>query len=242
MLEIDNLGVRYGRAITALRSTSLRVNEGEIVGIVGHNGAGKSTILKAVAGIVRPFEGAISFEGQPLKTDPAENIRRGIAFVPEDRRIFASLTVGENLRLGATIRKDRDVVDQDIERELARFTILGKLWKKGASTLSGGEQQQLAIARALISRPRLLLLDEPTLGLSPIMVDLMYDVAAQLRGEGVTILLVEQNARRVLELSDRVYVLASPGKVLGHGSKQELAQVPEVGEYLGFDFEPDGVP
>jgi branched-chain amino acid transport system ATP-binding protein len=224
MLEIDALRARYG-SIEALQGTSLAVREGEIVGLVGHNGVGKSTTLKVVAGLVRPAGGAITWCGSPLK--PGSAIRSGIGYIPEDRRIFGALTVLENLRVGATVRRDRDGVAGDLERELVRFPILRERLHQRAGNLSGGQQQMLAIARALLSRPRLLLLDEPTLGLAPIIVDQLFAIVAGLRDEGVTVLLVEQNVAKTVEVADRVYVMAPGGRIEREGTGAELAADPD---------------
>nr|WP_243752137.1 ABC transporter ATP-binding protein [Leucobacter weissii] len=226
--------VRYGKSIVAVQGASIEVREGEIVSLLGQNGAGKSTILKSIAGIVAPLSGTIRYGETDLTGKGAPRIPAGIAYVPEDRGVFASLSVGENLRLGAISRRDRREIDADVESQLERFPILRKYWSRGASLLSGGEQQQLAIARALMIRPRLLLLDEPTLGLAPIIVDLIFEVVQQLNAEGVTILLVEQNAVRSIDVSDRSYVIQAPGRILGSGDARQLADNPEVVEYLGF--------
>lgn len=239
LLDIDNLFVRYGKSVMALQGVSLTVAKGELVSLIGQNGAGKSTILKAIVGLVPVQSGSITFEGRSAADKKFSIIENGIAYVPEDRGIFASLTVGENLQLGAVSRRDKKTVQDDIARELERFPILAKYWSRGASLLSGGEQQQLAIARALLLRPTLLLLDEPTLGLAPIIVDLIFDVIEQLREEGVSILLVEQNAVRSMEVSTRSYVIQAPGKILGSGTPDELAGYDAVVEYLGFS--PNGL-
>src|SRR5207248_1345250 len=171
-----DLFVHYGR-VAAVQQLNLSVNEGELVGLVGHNGAGKSTTLWTITGILKPTSGRIGFEGRSIKDlSPDAIVRRGIALVPENRRIFGRLTVGENLRIGAAGRKDRRQVEADIRKVCERFEALGQLFDRGAATLSGGEQQQLAIARALLSRPKLLLLDEPTLGLAPLVVDRVFDI------------------------------------------------------------------
>ncbi len=233
MLRIDHLVVHYGR-IAALQGISIEVNEGEAVGLIGPNGAGKSTTLAAIMGLVRPTSGTVSFKGASLVgRAPAHIVRRGIALVPEGRRILATLTVGENLRLGATIRKDRGAVALDLEQVLERFAALRKYFATSAAKLSGGEQQQLAIARALLARPRLLLLDEPSLGLSPLMTDLVFETLDELRSSGTTILLVEQNAARTAEFADRTYVLRS-GVVTIAGAREELLQTADFANaYLG---------
>jgi branched-chain amino acid transport system ATP-binding protein len=208
LLDVAGLVVRYG-ALTAVRGVDLQVNEGEIVSIVGPNGAGKTSLVSAIAGIVSPVAGAVAFAGQSLGGIALEDVvARGIALVPEGRHIFASLTVTENLMLGATIRRDTDGVHADIDRLFDMFPILGQRRRQPAGQLSGGEQQQLAIARALLSRPRLLMLDEPSLGLAPTVVEQVYLLLKSLREQGVTILLIEQNAERVFGLSDRVHVMS----------------------------------
>jgi len=185
------------------------VNEGEIVSIVGPNGAGKTSLISAVAGIVAPAAGSIVFAGKSLVGIALEDVvARGLALVPEGRHIFGSLTVMENLMLGATVRTDADNVRADIDRSLATFPILAERRRQPAGQLSGGEQQQLAIARALLSRPRLLMLDEPSLGLAPTVVDQVYTLLKSVRDQGVTILLIEQNAERVFGLSDQVHVMS----------------------------------
>ena len=234
MLNVHDLFVRYGKSIVAVQGASIEVHEGEIVSLLGQNGAGKSTILKVIAGLQPPLSGQVQFGDTDLLHKGANRIAAGIAYVPEDRGVFASLSVGENLRLGAVTRRDRAEVDADVEMQLDRFPILRKYWSRGASLLSGGEQQQLSIARALMIRPKLLLLDEPTLGLAPIIVDLIFDVIQQLNDEGVTILLVEQNAVRSIAISDRSYVVQAPGRIIGSGTAQELADNAAVVDYLGF--------
>jgi branched-chain amino acid transport system ATP-binding protein len=205
LLTVENLEVRYGH-INAVRGISFTVAEGELVGVVGANGAGKTTTVSAITGLVRPAAGTIEFDGTSLRGQPPEKIaRRGISLVPEGRRIFSSLTVEENLRLGATAR-DQGETQEALERELERFPVLARYANKTAGNLSGGEQQQLAIARALMAAPRLLVLDEPSLGLAPQMVELVFDTLEGLRAEGRTMLLVEQNARQTVDLADRCLV------------------------------------
>jgi branched-chain amino acid transport system ATP-binding protein len=221
LLEVSGLMVRYG-AVTAVRGVDLRVNEGEIVSIVGPNGAGKTSLISAVAGIVAPAAGSIVFAGKSLVGIALEDVvARGLALVPEGRHIFGSLTVMENLMLGATVRTDADNVRADIDRSLATFPILGERRRQPAGQLSGGEQQQLAIARALLSRPRLLMLDEPSLGLAPTVVDQVYTLLKSVRDRGVTILLIEQNAERVFGVSDQVHVM-SGGEFGLSGSAAEI--------------------
>ena len=232
LLEVEGLDVHYGR-VQAVRALSLEVRPGEIVTLLGPNGAGKTTTLTAIAGQHRKASGRIELDGRPiLGLGPQPIASRGISLVPEGRRIFATLTVRENLLIGASSRKDRGGVNADIERELERFPVLRTYLDSEAGKLSGGEQQQLAISRALVGRPRLLLLDEPSLGLAPVLVDLVFDTIERLRADGLTILLVEQNASRALEVADRCYVMRSGELVLtaarGEVRAEDLAEV-----YLG---------
>ena len=221
MLNIRDLEVRYG-SIAALRGVSLEVRAGEIVGVIGPNGAGKSTLLNAVAGSVKAAGGAIEFEGQStLGKVPESIVRLGVSLVPEGRHIFTRLTVAENLALGATFRRDRTAIDADLESTLDLFPVLKQYYRSHAGKLSGGEQQMLAIGRALLARPRLLMLDEPSLGLAPIVVGRVFETMDQLRQRGVTILLIEQNAARTVELADRVYVLRS-GRVEFSGVREDF--------------------
>jgi branched-chain amino acid transport system ATP-binding protein len=233
MLSVDDLHVRYG-AITALRGISLTVAEGEIVGLIGANGAGKSTTLRSLVGIVRPTRGTIIFAGESLLGRTPESIvRRGISLVPEGRRIFPGLSVEENLRLGAAIQRDRAAIATDLERWYGFFPILGERRRQPGGTLSGGQQQMLAIARALMARPRLLLLDEPSLGLAPKLVDDVFKLIVQLRGLGMTILLVEQNVRMTLDIVDRAYLLKT-GVVEYAGSPAEVRAYADIeSAYLG---------
>lgn len=233
MLRLENIHAAYG-SIVALRGVSLEVNSGELAALVGVNGAGKSTLLSAIAGVIQPTQGSITFKNEPIGGQSPETIiRRGIALVPEDRRIFAGLTVGENLRLGAAIRADKAEIQQDIDHMCARFPILGERFNQLGGTLSGGEQQQLAIARALMSRPQLLMLDEPSLGLSPILVDGIFELITQLHETGVTMLLVEQNVERTLEIADRAYLLDT-GQIEFAGTPAELRrQVDFTSAYFG---------
>jgi branched-chain amino acid transport system ATP-binding protein len=222
MLQLDGISVHYGR-IPALHDVSLTLGRGETVAVVGPNGAGKSTMLLTIMGVVTPSSGAISYEGNPLVgLAPERIVRLGISLVPEGRRILSTLTVEENLRLGATIRTDSEAIATDIEEMYERFPILRTYARKPAATLSCGEQQQLAIARALLPRPQLLLLDEPSLGLGPLVVDLVFEVLEELTSKGVTILLVEQNAMRAIEFADRTYVLQT-GRVTAAGTRDEVA-------------------
>ena len=233
MLEIEQLEVRYGR-VAALQGVDISVRAGEAIGVVGPNGAGKSTLLASIAGLLKPAAGRISFDGDDLAGTPAERIvRRGVALVPEGRRIFGSLTVRENLRLAVNGRPSSDGWAADLEDALGRLPKLRPLLDTPGGKLSGGEQQMLAIARALLCRPRLLMLDEPSLGLAPLVVDTVFDVVEDLRREGTTILLVEQNVRRTLKLVDRAYVLRS-GRVVLSGTREELSDFEHVTDaYLG---------
>ena len=235
MLQVTDLFVHYGR-VAAVQGLSLEVAEGELVGLVGHNGAGKSTTLWTITGVMKPTSGTITFAGSSIAGMPPDAIlRQGIALVPENRRIFGRLTVAENLEIGTTARSDRKAAQADIEGMCERFEVLGKLYRRKASALSGGEQQQLAIARALLSRPKLLLLDEPTLGLAPLIVDRVFEILQDLKRDGVTILLVEQNAARTIEIADRSYVLRSGGRLALQGAREELVQRADFeSEYIGL--------
>jgi branched-chain amino acid transport system ATP-binding protein len=233
MLEIRDLDVYYG-AICALSGVTVKVNQGEVVSIIGSNGAGKSTLLRTISGLVKPRSGSVTFEGQEILGKPADQIvRMGIGHSPEGRRIFTNMTVMENLQLGATIRKDPDGVKADMEKLTARFPRVKQRLQQNAGTMSGGEQQMLAICRALMSRPKLLLLDEPSMGLAPNLVTEIFNVVRNLKAEGTTILLVEQNAHRALEVADRAYVLET-GNVVIEDEGHKLLSDPRVKEaYLG---------
>jgi branched-chain amino acid transport system ATP-binding protein len=225
VLKLTDVWVHYGR-VAAVQGLSVEVGEGELVGIIGHNGAGKTTTLMAIAGVLRPSAGRIEFAGRSLVgMSPDRILGLGIALVPENRRIFSRLTVGENLRLGTSGRKDRRQAQEDVERMLERFPVLKEFYDHPGMKLSGGQQQQLAIARALVARPKLLMLDEPTLGLAPLMVDLVFEILQELKEEGVTILLVEQNAARTVEVADRTYVLRSGGRIEAQGTTEQLKQM-----------------
>lgn len=233
MLEIDSLHVSYG-SIKALQGVSLRVEQGTIVTLIGSNGAGKSTTLRAISGLLRPTSGQIRFEGQRLDGVPAHRIvRRGVCQSPEGRGVFANLTVAENLDLGAFTRSDRAGIKSDLDRSLQLFPRLKERFHQFAGTLSGGEQQMLAIARALMARPRLLLLDEPSLGLAPQIVQQIFRIIRQINAEGVTILLVEQNAHMALNVAKHAYVLQS-GQIIKEGNARVLLDDPDVKKaYLG---------
>ncbi len=233
MLALQGLDVRYG-PVAALKGIDLALDEGEAVALLGANGAGKSTTLRTISGIVRPRAGAVRYRGRPIQQlDPGDIVELGVAHCPEGRRVFAGMTVLENLRLGAGRRRDESGIREDMDRMSELFPVLGERRQQRAGTLSGGEQQMLAIARALMSRPRLLLLDEPSLGLAPLLVKTIFETLAELKRQGVTLLLVEQNARVALDLVDRALVLRT-GKVAASGSADELKQDPQVVEaYLG---------
>lgn len=233
LLRVEDLRVRYG-AIEAVRGVSLHVDQGEVVGLIGVNGAGKSTTMLSIMGVVRPAGGRIDFGGQSiLNLAPEAILRKGIAPVMEGRRIFPSLTVEENLRLGAATVSDRAQVEQDIERWCSFFPVLGERLAKPAGNLSGGQQQMLAVARALMSHPRLLLMDEPSLGLAPKLVTDVFQLIETLKAQGMTILLVEQNVRLTLDIVDRAYLL-NTGRVEFAGSPAELrAQADIERAYFG---------
>ncbi len=233
MLEVRGISVRYG-AIAAIRGITVEVKQGELVALIGVNGAGKTTTLGAIAGALKPFEGSIIFEGQQIHGRHPEDItRRGIALVPEGRDIFPSLSVAENLRLGAFVRNNKAEFQRDVEEMIDLFPILGERMRQAGGTLSGGEQQQLAIARALMSHPQLLMLDEPSLGLAPVLVDQIFTLIGRLHERGVTILLVEQNVERTLDIVDRAYLLHT-GSVRVEGTPSHLREFVDVeGVYLG---------
>jgi len=233
MLEVENLNVFYG-AIHALKGISFHLEKGEIVALIGGNGAGKSTTLNTISGLLRPREGKVTFQQEDLTAIPPQNIvRRGVVHVPEGRRIFPKLTVQENLEMGAYIYDDRQLIEKDMESAMLRFPRLRERRKQYGGTLSGGEQQMLAIARGLMARPTLLLLDEPSMGLSPILVEQIFEIIREINTQGVSILLVEQNAQMALSIADRGYVLET-GRVTLEGNAQALLEDPMVIEaYLG---------
>jgi branched-chain amino acid transport system ATP-binding protein len=220
MLSVDRLSVHYG-AIRALHAASLRIERGEFIALLGPNGAGKTSLISGIAGLVRA-QGEIRFRDKDITSLPTEDrIRLGLSLTPEGRHVFANLTVAENLRLGAAIRRDRDGVAQDLEKYLTLFPILRERNHQLAGTLSGGEQQMLAIARSMMSRPSLLMLDEPSLGLAPRIVAQMFDYIRLLKEEGVTLLVVEQNVMQALKHADRAYVISS-GVIRHEGRAEEL--------------------
>jgi len=232
MLDIKEISVYYG-AIQALNNVTINVQQGEIVAIIGSNGAGKSTLLRTISGLLKPRTGSISFKGSEIHPLPADQIvALGISHSPEGRKIFTNMTVHENLQLGAFIRKDAEI-DKDMEAVLQRFPRLRERFKQNAGTLSGGEQQMLAIGRAMMSRPQILLLDEPSLGLAPNLVTQIFQIVLDLNRDGTTVLIVEQNANRALEIAHRAYVLETGNIVLADTGAALLAN-PKVKEaYLG---------
>jgi branched-chain amino acid transport system ATP-binding protein len=234
LLKVEDLHIYYGH-VYALKGISLEVNEGEIISLLGANGAGKSTTLRAISGLLRPHQGSIAFGGQKVSGVPAhEIVNRGISHAPEGRKVFATLTVDENLNLGAyTRQKDKAGIEVSRERVFNLFPRLKERRTQLAGTLSGGEQQMLAIGRALMGRPKILLLDEPSLGLAPILVQAIFRTIREINEQGVTVLLVEQNARAALKLSSRAYVL-EVGKVALSGPAQDLVKDERVRKaYLG---------
>lgn len=233
MLKVEDLNVHYG-AIHALKGISFHLEKGEIVALIGGNGAGKSTTLNTISGLLRPTKGKVFFLDEDVTVVPPQNIvRRGIVQVPEGRRIFPKLTVQENLEMGAFIYDDKVQIQQDLESVMNRFPRLRERRKQYGGTLSGGEQQMLAIARGLMARPNLLLLDEPSMGLSPILVEQIFEIIREINNQGTSILLVEQNAQMALSIADRGYVLET-GRVTLEGNATELLENPQVIEaYLG---------
>jgi branched-chain amino acid transport system ATP-binding protein len=233
LLEIENMHSYYGH-IHALQGISLTVEEGEVVTLIGSNGAGKTTTLRSIHGILPPREGKIVFAGEEIQGTPAhELISRGIAQSPEGRKIFFRMTVLENLEMGAYHRSDRSEIQQDMDRVFDLFPRLKERTKQEAGTMSGGEQQMLAIGRALMSHPRLLLLDEPSMGLAPVLVERIFETIREINQQGTTILLVEQNANVALEIATRGYVLET-GKIVNSASAEKLREDPKVREaYLG---------
>jgi len=239
MLSVDNLHVAYG-GIKALRGVSLRVDEGEIVTIIGANGAGKSTLLNAVSGFLKQAKGSVEFRGKPLSKRPDLIVRDGICHVPEGRLVFANLSVEDNLAMGAYLRNDRKAVAADLERVYGIFPRLAERAKQSAGTLSGGEQQMLAMGRALMTDGDLVLMDEPSLGLAPLLVQTVFDIIEQIHGLGKTILLVEQNAYKALSVADRAYVLEQ-GRIVKEGKACDIAADPAVRDaYLGAESKAGG--
>ena len=233
MLKIDNIDVYYG-AIHALKGISLEVNEGEIVTLIGANGAGKSTTLRTISGLLKPKTGSITFLGQSIAGVRAhEIVKKGISQVPEGRRVFAEMTVMENLDLGAFVRKDKAGIQQDLKHVFELFPRLEERKNQSAGTLSGGEQQMLPMGRALMSRPKLLLLDEPSMGLAPLLIKEIFNIIVDINKSGTTVLLVEQNANMALSIANRAYVLET-GRITLSGKAQDLAASEDVRKaYLG---------
>ncbi len=233
MLEIKDLHVHYG-VIEALKGISLEVNEGEIVALIGANGAGKTTMMQSISGIVKKSCGEINFLNESImKANPKHIVEMGLTQVPEGRRIFTGMSVYENLMMGAFLRKDKDGIKHDYAKVCEQFPILKERMNQDASTLSGGEQQMLAMGRALMAKPKLLLLDEPSMGLAPILVKEIFNIIEEINKSGTTVLLVEQNAKMALSIAHRAYVLET-GKVVMSGTGEELAKSPDVQKaYLG---------
>ena len=233
MLEIKDLEVYYGM-IQAIKGISFEVNQGEVIALIGANGAGKTTILHTISGLIAPKKGSITFEGQEITKIPAHKIvENGLAQVPEGRRVFPSLSVLQNLKLGAYTRKDKKEIDDTLKMIYERFPRLEERKNQPAGTLSGGEQQMLAMGRALMSKPRIILMDEPSMGLSPIFVNEIFDIIKQVSASGTTVLLVEQNAKKALSIADRGYVLET-GKIVKEGKASDLLNDEAVKKaYLG---------
>lgn len=235
MLEIKELNVYYG-VIHALKGISLTVNEGEIVTLIGANGAGKTTTLRTISGLNKAASGQILLEGKDITNISApKRVEMKLSQVPEGRRIFPAMTIVENLEMGAYLRKDKTEIKKDMEHVYELFPILGNRKKQAAGTLSGGEQQMLAMGRALMSRPKILLLDEPSMGLAPLLVKEIFDIIKNINDEGTTILLIEQNAKMALSIADRAYVIET-GSIVMSGTGEELSKSDEIRKaYLGGD-------
>lgn len=233
MLEIKDIEVFYGM-IQAIKGVDFQVNEGEVIALIGANGAGKTTILHTITGLLSPKKGAVMFEGTDITKIPAHKIvSMGMAHVPEGRRVFAQLTVYQNLKLGAYTRKDRDKIEETLQMVYKRFPRLEERKNQTAGTLSGGEQQMLAMGRALMSQPKIILMDEPSMGLSPIFVNEIFDIIKEVSESGTTVLLVEQNAKKALSIADRAYVLET-GKIVLQGNAKDLLNNDSIKKaYLG---------
>lgn len=233
MLEIKDVSVRYG-VIEAIKRVSFEVNEGEIVTLIGANGAGKTTILKTISGLLRSSNGSISFKGRDItKADARTIVKEGISHVPEGRHVFGGMSVKENLEMGAFLRNDSKAVQEDLDRVFRSFPVLKERLNQDAATLSGGEQQMLAMGRSLLSDPELILLDEPSMGLAPLFIQEIFDIIKEINQRGTTVLLVEQNANVALEIADRGYVFET-GKIVAAGTGKELLASDEVQKaYLG---------
>ena len=236
MLKVENLHFRYARKIHALKGVSLEVRAGEIVALIGNNGAGKTTMMKSVTGLLKPESGKIIFNGEDLTGLPADQImRKGLSLVPEGRHIFPRLTVMENLEMGAYSRPSGANLESEYDHAFNLFPVLGKRRAQLGGTLSGGEQQMLAIARALMSAPKLLMLDEPSMGLAPVIVDRIFEIITRINSEGAAILLVEQNAKRALRASSRAYVLETGAIVMAQESAALLEDPAVQKAYLGLN-------
>lgn len=233
MLEVKDLEVYYG-VIQAIKGVSFHVDQGEVIALIGANGAGKTTILHTVTGLLAPKKGSVYFEGKEITKMPAHKIvSLGMAHVPEGRRVFAELSVYENLKMGAYIRKDRSEIEATLEKVYERFPRLKERRNQMAGTLSGGEQQMLAMGRALMSKPKIILMDEPSMGLSPILVNEIFDIIQEVSNSGTTVLLVEQNAKKALSIADRAYVLET-GKISIEGKAKDLLEDDSIKKaYLG---------
>lgn len=233
MLEVKDLEVYYG-VIQAIKGISFEVNEGEVIALIGANGAGKTTTLHTITGLLSPKSGHVMFEGQDITKVPAHKIvSMGMAHVPEGRRVFADLSVYENLRMGAYTRKDKGEIEESLKNVYKRFPRLEERKNQMAGTLSGGEQQMLAMGRALMSKPRIILMDEPSMGLSPILVNEIFDIIRSVSESGTTVLLVEQNAKKALSIADRAYVLET-GRIVMEGNAKELLENDDIKKaYLG---------
>lgn len=233
MLKIDNITVHYG-VIEAIKGASFEVNQGEIVSLIGANGAGKSTTLNTISGLIQPTSGEVTYKDKLInKSSTQDIVASGISQVPEGRRVFSGMTVKENLDMGAFLRNDRSGIQKDLDRVYESFPVLKERLQQDAATLSGGEQQMLAMGRALLSNPELLLLDEPSMGLAPLFIKEIFNIIQEINDRGTTILLVEQNANVALEISDRGYVIET-GKIVASGTAQELLNSDDVQKaYLG---------
>lgn len=233
MLSVNNLQVHYGM-IQAIKDVSFEVNEGEVIALIGANGAGKTTILHTISGLLSPTKGSVIFEGKEITKIPAHKIvSLGMAHVPEGRRVFAQLTVLENLKLGAYTRKDKNEMEETLQMIYKRFPRLEERKNQTAGTLSGGEQQMLAMGRALMSHPKIILMDEPSMGLSPIFVEEVFKIIRDISAEGTTVLLVEQNAKKALNIADRAYVLETGNIILSGDAKKLMNDESVKKAYLG---------
>jgi branched-chain amino acid transport system ATP-binding protein len=233
MLNVSNLHVHYG-AIHALKGVSFNLNEGEIVALIGSNGAGKSTLLKTISGLLQATEGEVSYLDEVISDQPAQDIvSKGVIHIPEGRRIFAKMTVVENLEMGAYLLRDRSLISERMEQMYERFPVLRDRKRQLGGTLSGGEQQMLTMARGLMTNPKLMLLDEPSMGLAPVLVEQVFDIIEEINQQGTSILLVEQNAQMALSIADRAYVLET-GQIVLDGKASDVLQDPMVIKaYLG---------